>query len=90
VANGNGDAVMFSRATFYVQECPTCGRQLQVRVDYLGKSVRCQHCGAPFQARDPAVAGSLEPEQSGGSIMSRVDQLLASAEKMLNPPQFPL
>ena len=24
--------------TYFVQECPTCGRSLQVRVEYLGKA----------------------------------------------------
>ena len=32
--------------TYFVQECPTCGRRLQVRVIYLGKRVACRHCGA--------------------------------------------
>jgi len=40
--------------TFYFQECPTCGRSLQIRVEYLGRVVVCQHCGGSLQARDPA------------------------------------
>ena len=39
-----------SRSTYFVQECPTCGRNLQVRVQYLGKQVVCQHCSARFEA----------------------------------------
>jgi DNA-directed RNA polymerase subunit M/transcription elongation factor TFIIS len=40
--------------TYFVQECPTCGRRLQVSVEYLGRKVACQHCGKTFTARDPA------------------------------------
>ena len=28
-----------SKATYFVQECPTCGRDLEIRVEYLGKRV---------------------------------------------------
>ena len=45
-----------SSSTYYAQECPTCGRKLQVRVKYLGKNVVCQHCNATFVAMDPASA----------------------------------
>ncbi len=31
-----------SNPTYFVQECPTCGRRLQIRVEYLGKRVVCQ------------------------------------------------
>ena len=41
------------RSTYFVQECPTCGRNLQVRVEYLGKQVVCQHCSARFEACEP-------------------------------------
>jgi ribosomal protein L37AE/L43A len=35
---------------YFIQECPTCGRRLQVRVIYLGKRVACHHCGAQVAA----------------------------------------
>jgi uncharacterized protein (DUF983 family) len=70
-------------STYFVQECPTCGRTLRVRVEYLGKSVRCQHCGAGFHATDPSMGDPYitEPPES---IMARVNQLLASGGE-LNP-----
>ncbi len=52
-----------SRNTYFVQECPTCGRNLQVRVQYLGKQVVCQHCSARFEACDPSSAGYPPPLQ---------------------------
>ena len=63
------------RSTYFVQECPTCGRNLQVRVDYLGKSVVCQHCGAQFQACEPSSA-DYPPMESSLSMLERAEQLL--------------
>jgi len=65
-------------ATYYVQECPTCGRNLQVRVEYLGKRVACQHCGARFDACDPNSSPRL-PGESSLSLLDRADELLQSA-----------
>ena len=67
-----------SRSTYFVQECPTCGRNLQVRVQYLGKQVVCQHCSARFEAYDPGSA-SYPPPASSISLLERAEQLLQSA-----------
>src|SRR3990170_559408 len=72
-----GDAVM-SRSTYFVQECPTCGRNLQVRVHYLGKQVVCQHCGARFEACEPGSA-AYPPMNSSLSLLERAEHLLQSA-----------
>jgi DNA-directed RNA polymerase subunit RPC12/RpoP len=63
------------RSTYFVQECPTCGRNLQVRVEYLGKQVVCQHCGARFEACEP---GSIPYPTSSSSLslLERAEQLL--------------
>ena len=66
--------------TYFVQECPTCGRNLQVRVEYMGKGVICQHCGAEFLACDPN-SGFYPPGESSLSILERADQLIDSAAK---------
>jgi hypothetical protein len=68
-----------SKSTYFVQECPTCGRNLQVRVKYLGKMVVCQHCQAPFEACDPSSA-AYPPSDSGIALLSRAEQLLQSAD----------
>ncbi len=66
-----------SRSTFFVQECPVCGRRLEIRVDYLGKNVVCQHCRAPFVASD-------QLDGSGGSIAAQpAESLLSRAERLL-------
>ena len=65
------------RSTYFVQECPTCGRNLQVRVEYLGKLVVCQHCGARFEACQPGSA-AYPPPSSSLSLLERAEQLLQS------------
>lgn len=65
-------------AATYLQLCPTCGRRIQVRVQYLGRSVTCEHCTATFIAEVP------EPAQSSGDsgILMRAEQLLASMDEL--------
>jgi hypothetical protein len=67
-----------SRNTYFVQECPTCGRKLEVRIQYLGKQVVCQHCGARFEAYD-AGSASYPPPPSSISLLERAEQLLQTA-----------
>jgi hypothetical protein len=63
------------RSTYFVQECPTCGRNLQVRVEYLGKQVVCRHCGARFEACEPG-SSAYPPASSSLSLLERAEQLL--------------
>lgn len=68
-----------ARATFFVQNCPVCGRRVQVRVEHLGKSVTCQHCSGQFSAADPDnPVSAVEPGE--WNIMARVAELLALSE----------
>jgi hypothetical protein len=60
--------------TYYVQECPTCGRRLQIRVEYLGRRVVCQHCRGSLLAADPAMRTDCV-----NHLLQRADELLASA-----------
>ncbi|MGL4512789.1 MAG: response regulator [Lacipirellulaceae bacterium] len=64
---------------FYRQNCPACGRGLQVRVNYLGKAVQCQHCQADFVACQPGNA--VEASQSGLALIARADELLKAVEE---------
>lgn len=63
-------------AVYFVQECPTCGRHLQVRVEYLGKKVACRHCGGRFEAShvddDDAALGE-------STLLKRADELIEAA-----------
>jgi len=71
-----------SSATYYVQECPSCGRQLQIRLEYLGRSVACKHCEREFEASHAARVSD-----SGEELLSRVDELLASVESSKPHPR---
>ena len=61
------------RSSFYYQDCPKCGRTLQVRVEYLGRNVKCQHCRGAFHASDPNCDGK---SYEGLSLLDRADELL--------------
>jgi hypothetical protein len=65
-----------SNSTFFVQECPTCGRHLQIHVEYLGKQVICQHCRGRLIACDP------NSNRYGGG--SAADALLKRAADLLH------
>lgn len=71
-----------SKATYYVQDCPTCGRGLRVRVEYLGRMVACQHCSGRFIAQDPA-SGAPAPSDSGVYMLKRAEELLAASSGIL-------
>lgn len=66
------------RNTYFVQECPTCGRNLQVRVEYLGKQVICQHCSAKFEACEPG-SEAYSHHNSSLSLLERAEHLLQTA-----------
>lgn len=69
-----------SNATYFLQECPTCGRRLQVRVVYLGRDLSCPHCCGRFEARDPSI-----PKQTvttDKSLIEKADELLAAASRV--------
>jgi len=71
--------------TYFVQECPTCGRRVQVRVIYFGKRIACRHCGAQFAACDPQ-SPEYPPLDSALALLTRADQLLeASASRVALP-----
>jgi hypothetical protein len=74
-----------SKSFYFVQECPTCGRSLQVRVEYLGRQVVCQHCHGHFEACDPTSA-AYPPAKSGINLMRRADELLESMDDRRQRP----
>ena len=66
-----------SNVTYFVQECPTCGRQLQVRVEYLGKKVICRHCQGALIAADPTNL-RCDCAEPANALLRRADELLES------------
>ena len=80
-----------SWSTYFVQECTTCGRTLQIRVEYLGRIVVCQHCGGKLLAQDPANYGSHREEEAEArlrpNLLRRADELLSSVEQFKQRPR---
>jgi len=79
-----------SNSTYFSQACPTCGRRLMIRVEYLGKRVTCQHCQGQFVARDSSIIRCDSPEDSS-ELLRRADELLQSAvqHRGTSPTQYP-
>jgi hypothetical protein len=74
-----------SSATYFVQECPTCGRRLQIRVEYLGRRVVCRHCQGQLTAADPANM-RCDCGGSADALLRRADKLLDSvAHRKMQP-----
>lgn len=73
-----------AETTYFAQECPTCGRSLHIRVEYLGRQVICQHCRGQLTAQDPALAGSI-PSDSSLRLLERADELLERVDRKTRP-----
>lgn len=74
-----GSAPKGASTMHYHQSCPTCGRKLMIRVEYLGRRVFCTHCRSPFIASD----GSHQhggANGGGGTVLERAERLLALFE----------
>ena len=68
---------------YFLQECPTCGRGLQIRVEYLGRPVVCQHCRGTLTACDPEshrYSGCDEAEK----LLRRAEELLRDASRQMS------
>lgn len=71
------------RSTYYVQECPTCGRNLQVRVEYLGRLIVCQHCSARFEASQSEDEGASHV-LAGSALMQRAEELISASQSQIS------
>lgn len=39
-------------SAYFFQDCPTCGRHVRIKAEYLGRRVSCLHCAGQFVAAD--------------------------------------
>ena len=74
-----------SETAYFVQECPTCGRRLHIRVEYLGRTVCCNHCKGKLVASDRPQEPA--PSDSGIGLIMRADELLELAEQRKARPR---
>lgn len=72
-------------ATRFSRACPTCGRNLEIPVEQIGRWVMCSHCHAEFRATlgSEGVASSIED-----SLERRIDRLLAGSNAAPPKPHF--
>jgi hypothetical protein len=75
---GLGKGGTETMSTCFIQECPTCGRSLQVSVEFLGRQVVCRHCSGRFEATDSSNAAPVG-SNSGIDLLRRAEELLESA-----------
>ncbi|MBE6427381.1 MAG: hypothetical protein E7028_02155 [Planctomycetaceae bacterium] len=61
---------------YYVQQCSSCGRRVQVQVRYLGMTLTCPHCQKRFVAQDPTSIWDLDDEIPVDTNLSSVMQQL--------------
>ncbi|MCS7305902.1 MAG: transposase [Thermoguttaceae bacterium] len=69
---------------YFIQRCPICGRRLNIRLEYLGRRMLCQHCGGQFVAQDPGT-GTHSPSET----LRRAQELLDNSSELSPPGQFP-
>ena len=72
--------------TYFDQNCPICGRHLQIRVAFLGRRVACQHCRGEFEACDPG-SKSYPPGDSGVALLKRAGELLGTGNDARTRPR---
>lgn len=72
-------------ATFFVQECPTCGRHLQIRLELLGRQIACPQCEAPIEACDST--NKTDRLYDSAELLLRAEELLATADARKNHPR---
>ena len=66
---------MYRRGVF-MQECPVCGRPLEICREYHGKRVVCPQCGGRFTAID-ALRHPLDLCSQNDHLLHRAAELLA-------------
>ncbi|HTM54175.1 MAG TPA: hypothetical protein VL175_09105 [Pirellulales bacterium] len=56
---------------------------MQIRVEYLGREVVCEHCHGKLRAADPQAA--QVPHGGAGDLLRRADELLESTRWPTQP-----
>lgn len=69
--------------------CGACGKQLTVPDRYVGRNLKCPHCGAAFRLESPAPPPPPEPVQPAAPIPSATapPEPFAAAPAPAPPPE---
>ena len=71
-------------ATYFVQECPTCGRHVRIKAEYLGRRMSCLHCEGEFTAADrESRFDAVESRDSGLPVL---ESMLRIAQPVMATP----
>jgi hypothetical protein len=70
---------------YFIRNCPTCGRSLEIRVEYLGKLLKCRHCTAEFLAVDDSAAIANASDGAAHELLARAERLIASVGRTTMP-----
>jgi len=60
----------------FFQECPTCGRHVRIKAEYLGRRMTCLHCEGEFTASDRESRFDAA-ETRAGSTLEHMETLLS-------------
>lgn len=67
---------------YFNQDCPVCGRGLQIAIELLGQPVACRHCGGTFVASHQSRQHDSTADNAG--LVQRANRLLALATNYLH------
>lgn len=76
----HGRYAMTHHVDQFLQECPVCGRPLQVSSNLNGRRVTCLHCRGRFVASS-SVAHSLSPTKGASFLLRRAEELIEMASQ---------
>ena len=66
-------------SAYFFQDCPTCGRHVRIKAEYLGKRMSCLHCEGEFTATDR--------ESRFDAVETRASSVLQAMESLHSVPQ---
>ncbi|MBC7851956.1 MAG: hypothetical protein IAF94_00825 [Pirellulaceae bacterium] len=68
----------------FFQKCPTCGRHVGIKAEYLGRRMSCLHCQGEFTAHDAESRFDAAPSRASG-LKRAVNSLLSMVEPAMTP-----
>lgn len=63
---------------YFFQDCPTCGRHVRIKAEYLGRRMCCLHCEGEFTATDLESRFDA-PVTRTSSVLQAMESLLSAA-----------
>lgn len=61
---------------YFFQDCPTCGRHVRIKAEYLGRRMCCLHCEGEFTASDRESRFDA-PETRSSGVLQAMESLIS-------------